>query len=75
MLKTREDFRKRGFGSFLVHKVVEATLKKGLVPYVHIEDENLHSQEFFTKLGFTKYSRAVWINHYPMGCSDKKLYI
>ena len=75
MLSTIKRFRKQGFGSFLVEKVFQEAVKKGVVPYVHIEDDNLQSQEFFTKLGFSKMDKAVWINHYPCGIIERKVYI
>ena len=75
MLTTTETFRKRGFGSFLVQKVVDEAVKQGVVPYVHIEDDNIQSQEFFKKLGFIKRDTAIWINHYPTGNNERKLYM
>ena len=75
MLTTTEDFRKRGFGSFLVQKVVEEAVKQGVVPYVHIEDDNIQSQKFFQKLSFLKRDTAIWINHYPKGNDERKLYM
>merc|ERR1711892_1273440 len=65
----------KGFGSFLVQKVLQEAIKEGVVPYVHIEDDNLQSQEFFTKLGFSKMDKAVWINHYPCETIERKLYM
>ena len=70
MLTTTETFRKRGFGSFLVQKVVDEAVKQGVVPYVHIEDDNIQSQNFFKKR-----DTAIWINYYPTGNNERKLYM
>merc|ERR1711892_1230597 len=75
MLSTVKRFRKQGFGSFLVQKVLQEAVKEGVVPYVHIEDDNLQSQEFFTKLGFSKMDKAVRINHHPCETIERKLYM
>ena len=73
MLRTDGQFRRRGFGSYLVKRVVEEAVKQGVVPYVHIEDDNLQSQEFFRILGFIKMDTAVWINHYPSDSFQRKM--
>ena len=75
MLSTVENFRKQGFASLLVQKVLQEAIKEGVVPYVHIEDDNLQSQEFFTKLGFSKMDKAVWVNHYPCDTVERKLHM
>jgi len=75
MLRTREGFRNLGLGSYLVEKVVGETLKQGISPYVHIEDDNQASQNFFTRLGFIQREPVVWINHYPSTSNEKKVHI
>ena len=65
MLHTREEFRKRGLGSYLVKKIAEKTITKGMIPYVHIEDGNEKSISMFSKLGFVQSIKAVWVEHYP----------
>ena len=35
----------------------------GLVPYVHVEEDNQISAEFFEKLGFVKDQYAVWMGY------------
>ena len=75
MLRTKEEFRNMGFGSFLVQKVVEESLKQGISPYVHIEDDNQFSKNFFSKLGFKQREPEVWINHYPSPCNEKKVHM
>merc|ERR1719342_496957 len=54
MLHTRKEFRRRGFGAFLVQNLVKRTSEQGLIPYVHIEDDNEMSKNMFLKLGFAK---------------------
>ena len=63
MLKTKEGFRKRGFGRALVTKVVKEAEKLGLIPMCHIEDDNAMSAHLFRKLGFHKGIQADWIEH------------
>ena len=36
--------------------------ERGLVPCVHIEDDNMMSQTLFRKLGFRPGVRASWVN-------------
>ena len=63
MLRTREDFRNRGLASFLLKKTAEKMLDLGLVPCVHIEEDNLVSQTFFYKNGFVRSEVAQWVTH------------
>ena len=65
MLHTREEERCRGLGSFLMKSVVEEALKLGLVPCVHIEDDNEISKRFFGKYGFQRGDFTQWIFHKP----------
>ena len=67
MLRTREDFRKKGVARFLLKKTAEKMLDLGLVPCVHIEDDNLASQTFFRKNGFVCSELAQWVTHKPAG--------
>ena len=70
MLRTREKFRKKGLASFLLKKTAEKMLDLGLVPCVHIEDDNLVSQTFFNKNGFVCSELAQWVQwvtHKPAG--------
>ena len=69
MLRTREDFRNKGLGSFLLKKTAEKMLDLGLVPCVHIEEDNLVSQTFFIKNGLVCSELAQWLTHNP---EDKK---
>ena len=43
--------------------VVKAAVRLGLIPLVHIEDDNSLSQKFLLKLGFHKGEQADWIEH------------
>ena len=63
MLKTKEGFRKRGFGRALVKKVVQEAEKLGFIPMCHIEEDNVTSANFFQKLGFQKGIQANWVEH------------
>ena len=65
MLKTREDHRNKGYGSFLLRRVMEKALELGLVPCVHIEDDNEISKSFFRKFGFVQGDFSQWIFHSP----------
>ena len=71
MLRTREDFRNKGLASFLLKKTAEKMLDLGLVPCVHIEDDNLVSQTFFNKNGFVSSEVAQWLTHKPAGTNGK----
>ena len=51
-MKTREAHRGKGLGSFLLRRVMEKVLELGLVPCVHIEDDNEISKRFFRQFGF-----------------------
>ena len=66
MLKTREDFRNKGLGSFLLKKTAEKMLDLGMVPCVHIEDDNVVSQTFFNKNGFVSSEVAQWLTIKPL---------
>ena len=66
MLRTREDFRNRGVASFLLKKTAQKMLDLGLVPCVHIEDDNVVSQTFFNKNGFVSSEVAQWQTHKPL---------
>ena len=66
MLRTREDFRNRGVASFLLKKTAQKMLDIGLVPCVHIEDDNVVSQTFFNKNGFVSSEVAQWLTHKPL---------
>ena len=61
MLKTSKAHRNKGLGSFLLRRVVEKVLELGLVPCVHIEDDNEISQRFFRKWGFVQGDFSQWI--------------
>ena len=63
MLKTKEGFRKRGFGRALVKKVVQEAEKLGFIPMCHIEEDNVMSANFFRNLGFQKGIQANWVEH------------
>ena len=63
MLKTKEEFRKRGFGRVLVSKVVKEAEKLGFIPMCHIEEDNVMSANFFLNLGFHKGIQANWVEH------------
>ena len=63
MLKTQESFRKQGLGSFLLKRVTEEVLSLGLVPCVHIEDDNSVSKIFFGKYGYEIGDNTQWIFH------------
>ena len=65
MLKTREAHRNKGLGSFLLRRVMEVVLELGLVPCVHIEDDNEVSKRFFKKCGFVQGDFSQWIFHNP----------
>ena len=47
-------------------------LDLGLVPCVHIEDDNLVSQRLFNKNGFVSSELAQWVIHKPAGTNLKK---
>ena len=72
MLRTREDFRNKGVASFLLKKTAEKMLDLGLVPCVHIEDDNLVSQRLFIKNGFVSSELAQWVIHKPAGTNLNK---
>ena len=65
MLRVLEDYQGQGLGKQLVKTMVGEALKLGLVPFVHIEDDNEMSKKFFSKLGFNMSEEANWINHIP----------
>ena len=65
MLKVHEDYQRRGLGRLLVYRMVEEAVKIGLIPFVHIEDDNEVSKAFFRRLGFREGDTAIWINHVP----------
>ena len=59
MLTTMDSYRKRGFGRALAETAVKEAVELGLIPLVHIEDDNSVSQDFWTKLGFQKGEHEV----------------
>ena len=63
MLKTKEEFRRRGFGRVLVKKAVKEAEKLGFIPMCHIEEDNVTSANFFLNLGFHKGIQANWVEH------------
>ena len=63
MLKTDRRYRNRGYGRLLVDAAVKEAVKLGLIPFAHIEDDNLSSQKFFLSLGFQTGEQAGWIEH------------
>jgi len=63
MLFTREDYRRRGLAKILVKAARDYTRSLGLVPYVHVENDNTVSARFFDQLGFTKDQYAVWAGY------------
>ena len=63
MLKTDTRYRNRGYGCLLVDTAVKEAVRLGLIPLVHIEDDNSLSQKFMLKLGFHKGEQADWIEH------------
>ena len=65
MLKVHEDYQRRGLGRLLVYRMVGEAVKIGLIPFVHIEDDNEVSKAFFRRLGFREGDTAIWINHVP----------
>ena len=65
MLNTREAHRNKGYGSFLLRRVMEKVIELGLVPCVHIEDDNEISRRFFRKFGFVQGDFSQWIFHSP----------
>ena len=65
MLKTNERFRNQGLATRLVRRCVEEAADIGLVPFVHIEDDNIMSKNFFTKMGFKIGDEANWIETRP----------
>ena len=62
MLRTNERFRNRGMATKLVRRCVQEAAYLGLVPFVHIEDDNILSKNFFTKMGFIMGDEATWVN-------------
>ena len=65
MMKTKEEYQRRGFGTLLLRRMVQESVKLGLVPFVHIEDGNVLSQKMFAKLGFKRGDQASWVNYNP----------
>jgi len=63
MLNTKEQFRRQGWGQVLVSAAKEYARSLGLVPYVHIEEDNLISAKMFKKLGFVPDQYAVWAGY------------
>ena len=62
MLRTNERFRNQGLATKLVRRCVQEAADLGLVPFVHIEDDNILSKNFFTKMGFIMGDEATWVN-------------
>ena len=63
MLFTREDYRRQGLARILVEAARDYTRSLGLVPYVHVAEDNTVSARFFHQLGFTKDKYAVWTGY------------
>ena len=49
---THPDFTGRGFAQLLVRRVVKEMLQRGIVPFLHVGQENKHAQRIYEKLGF-----------------------
>ena len=63
MLWVDPAYRRQGLASYLVSRLVEKASQAGLLPYVHIEDDNALSQTVMSRLGFTQAEPAVWVIH------------
>ena len=63
MLHTVAEYRRQGCAKYLVRAAKAYTRGLGLVPYVHVEEDNQISAGFFEKLGFVKDQFAVWIGY------------
>ena len=63
MLWVEPGYRRQGLASYLVSQLVEQAGQAGLLPYVHIEDDNTLSQTVMSRLGFTQAEPAVWVIH------------
>ena len=59
MLWVDPAYRRQGLASYLVSRLVEKASQAGLLPYVHIEDDNALSQTVMSRLGFTQAEPAV----------------
>ena len=49
---THPDFTGRGYAQHLVRMVVKEMLHRGIVPFLHVGQENKHAQRIYEKLGF-----------------------
>jgi len=63
MLWVDPAYRRQGLASYLVSRLAEKAGQAGLLPYVHIEDDNALSQTVMSRLGFTQAEPAVWVIH------------
>ena len=63
MLYTNEKYRRQGCAKILIREAKEYAKTLGLVPYVHVEEDNLASGRLFEQLGFVKDQYAAWIGY------------
>lgn len=55
-----EKFRRRGIADKLLSYMIMEVRKKGIMPFVHIEEKNTASGKLIQKYGFQKYGGISW---------------
>ena len=63
MLYTKEKYRRQGWAKIIIRAAKEYVKTLGLVPYVHVEEDNLASGRLFEQQGFVKDQYAHWIGY------------
>lgn len=61
-LYVMEAYRGRGIASKLIERVVEEHFKRNMIPFVHIEVENLPSLNLVQKSGFKQVGDVAWFS-------------
>jgi 8-oxo-dGTP diphosphatase len=60
-LNVLEEYRGKGYGTYVTVAMIKKLLELGEVPFVHIEEENQKSMNLALKAGFRKDRRIGWI--------------
>lgn len=60
-LRVLPEYQSKGYAKDVTNKIILELRKKGLIPFVHIEKDNIKSINLSKKVGFIHHSTVVWI--------------
>ncbi len=55
------EYRKRGYAQDITDKMIVEIRRRGGIPFVHIEKDNIKSINLAKKVGFVSHSTVVWV--------------